>query len=96
MKTRAQFAPDMTHAVDDVDLDWPAPEELRKWMTEVLINRCGGDYIMAHAAVDRFDPHTNYPLTSVMATTRPLMVWCEDKTEAHDAIERHRQMDLAW
>jgi hypothetical protein len=78
------------------DVDYPAPEELRQWMTQVLIKRCGGDYITAHTAVDRFDPHTNYPPTSIMATTRPLMMWCEDKIEAHDAIEWHRQIEFGW
>jgi hypothetical protein len=85
----------MSDTHDILACDWPSPEELTQWMAEDLIVRCGGDYIAAHAAVDGYDTHNYYPLASVMAVVEPLLMWC-DKTEAHDEIERHRQMQFAW
>lgn len=78
-----------TRGVGD-PFDWPAPEEIIQWMVEDLLTRWAGSYAEVHAAVDKYDELKESPMCPVAA----LMAWCEDKTEAHDAIERHRQLQL--
>jgi hypothetical protein len=78
-------------------LDWPAPEEIIQMMVEVLLTQCLGDYGAAHATVDGYREHEYCPEGSAMGIIRGLMVWSTDETaNAHEAIERHRQMRFGW